>query len=164
MDEILDAAQAQLTKGGFAALSVAGIARELGVAQNSVYWYFGSKDEIFAAAFRRLLTRLVDKKPPAGANRIDTVLWVTDQMADLAPLRADLQDRAAHSQAASELVLQLDGWIGQLLLGPGRPDDIGQVFLAAVDGILALRRSRSDRRRLVKVAFDQLLGSSGLSP
>ena len=55
--EILEAAVRRLAEGGYDALSVAGIARELGIAQNAVYWYFPSKDDLFAA----MLTRWADE-------------------------------------------------------------------------------------------------------
>jgi len=52
MDEILALAQARLREGGYEALSVAALARELGLAQNAIYWYFPSKDHLFVATNR----------------------------------------------------------------------------------------------------------------
>ena len=37
--EITAAAERQLLDGGYGSLSLASIARELGLAQNSIYWY-----------------------------------------------------------------------------------------------------------------------------
>src|SRR5437016_9513957 len=102
VDEILGAAERRLLEGGYDVMSVAGVARDLGVAQNSIYWYFPSKDDLLVAVLRRILGDLAFKKPPKGRGLVTQVLWATDQMHDLAPLRADLHDRAQQSDVAAE--------------------------------------------------------------
>lgn len=52
LEEILAAAERRLVAGGYAHMSVAAIARELGLVQNSIYWYFPSKDHLFVAVLR----------------------------------------------------------------------------------------------------------------
>lgn len=119
VQEILDAARRRLLADGYEGMSVAAIARELEIAQNSVYWYFPSKDDLFAAAFREILARLASKKPPPGTAA--RVVWVTDQMAHFASLRAALRARAAHSAAVASLQSDLDEWVRTLLLGETGP-------------------------------------------
>src|SRR5258708_38730406 len=97
-------------------MSVAAIARELKIAQNSVYWYFPSKDDLFAAAFRRILERLVAARPPARRGRVARVVRATDQMAEFAPLRAALRRRAVHCAAAAGRQSDLDGVVRRLLV------------------------------------------------
>ena len=63
--EIVDVAARQLADGGLAALSVAAIGRELGLAHNAIRWYFPSRDDLVVAAVRRLLEQVVAEKPPA---------------------------------------------------------------------------------------------------
>jgi len=106
IQEILDAARRRLLAGGYEAMSVAAIARELKIAQNSIYWYFASKDDLFAAAFRAILLDLGSRSPPGGA--LERVIWATDQMARFAPLHAALRARALHSAAAAGLLSDLD--------------------------------------------------------
>jgi AcrR family transcriptional regulator len=167
IEEILDAAQRRLLAGGYDAMSVAAISRELKIAQNSVYWYFPSKDDLFAAAFRRILERLVAAKPPARRGRVARVVWVTDQMAEFAPLRAALRHRAAHCSAAAALHSDLDEWIRQLLLGGARSPRpatdatvAGEAFLATVEGALALDVPAPERQRLIAFAYERLVGSA----
>jgi AcrR family transcriptional regulator len=64
--EILAAAERRLRDGGYPALSIAAIARELGLAQNAIYWYFPSKDHLFVAALERMLRAIVARKPPSA--------------------------------------------------------------------------------------------------
>ncbi|MEA2447967.1 MAG: hypothetical protein QOK47_1604, partial [Actinomycetota bacterium] len=59
MTEILDATERQLRAGGYNAVSVAGIARELGLAHNAIYWYFPSKDHLMVAAFEHIVKKLL---------------------------------------------------------------------------------------------------------
>ena len=90
---ILDVAGQQLETGGYGALSVAAIARELGVAQNAVYWYFPSKDHLFVAALERMLRDIAARKPSRSRGTIDRVLWFTDQFSVLWGLRGAMADR-----------------------------------------------------------------------
>jgi AcrR family transcriptional regulator len=52
-DRLLDAAHARLADGGYAAMTVAEVARDAGVATGSVYRYFPSKADLATAVFRR---------------------------------------------------------------------------------------------------------------
>src|SRR3954467_12092852 len=78
--EILDAATARLREAGYDGLSVAALARELGIANNAVYWYFPSKDELVVAAVAQMLREILDRKPPTSAGLERQVLWFVDQL------------------------------------------------------------------------------------
>jgi AcrR family transcriptional regulator len=166
VQEILDAARRRLLTGGYEAMSVAAIARELKIAQNSIYWYFASKDDLFAAAFRAIVLELGSRRPPRAA--VDRVVWVTDQMAQFAALRAALRTRAAHSAAVARLQSDLDRWIQVLLLGEKEPARgaqdaglAGQAFLAVVEGALSMDLPAPERRELVTFAYRRLIGRAG---
>src|SRR6266567_4137127 len=91
--EVLDAAEKQLLEGGFEALSVAGVARQVGVAQNAVYWYFPSRDHLFVAALERILHRAVGaKKPPHDSDPSVMALWFVDRLGQFQPLLAAVHD------------------------------------------------------------------------
>src|ERR1041384_1429373 len=79
MNEILTAAEGRLREGGYQALSVAAIARELGLAQNAMYWYFPSKDELFVATMNRMLEQIAARKPAKKVGELERILWFTDQ-------------------------------------------------------------------------------------
>lgn len=53
---ILDAAKKQLR-------SMVGLARELGLAQAAINWYFPSKDDLFVATLGRMLEKTFSEKP-----------------------------------------------------------------------------------------------------
>src|SRR3954470_6178855 len=92
--EILDAAEARLRDGGYPALSVVGIARELGLAQNALYWYFPTKDHLFVAALERLIRGIAARKPPRRGSASTQVMWFVDRMAEIEHVRAGMYERA----------------------------------------------------------------------
>src|ERR1700736_5456330 len=83
VDELVAAAERRLRTGGYEALSVAAIARELGIAQNAIYWYFPSKDHLFVAALERMLRDIAARKPARAAGEVQRILWFTDQFQTL---------------------------------------------------------------------------------
>jgi AcrR family transcriptional regulator len=165
IEEILSAAERRLLAGGYEQMSVAAIARELAVVQNSIYWYFPSKDDLFVAVLRRLLGRLASKKPPQGRGLVAQVLWATDQMHELAPLRAVLRDRAARSPAATQFERELDALVRQLLIHGIEPylnksevDVAANTFLATVEGTFSLGLAKTDRHRAITFALERIIG------
>ncbi len=165
VQEILDAAQRRLLAGGYEAMSVAAIARELKIAQNSIYWYFATKDDLFAAAFRAIVLEVGSRKPPRGA--VDRVVWVTNQMAQFAGLRAALRARSAHSAAVARLQSDLNQWIQTMLFGeaePARGENAGLAglaFLAVVEGALSMDLPAAECRAVVTFAYQRLVGPAG---
>ena len=58
-EAILERCFTLFAEKGYAALSMRGIARDLGVSTGTLYYYFDSKEAIFEAMFRRMATRNV---------------------------------------------------------------------------------------------------------
>src|SRR4051795_12241357 len=98
VEEILAVAERRLREGGYEALSVAAIARELGLAQNAVYWYFPSRDDLLVAAVERMLRDVVARKPPRQRSTRAKVLWFVDQLAELEHVRSGVRERARASE------------------------------------------------------------------
>jgi AcrR family transcriptional regulator len=76
-EEILDAAAAEVTRRGFARTRVADVASALGVSTALVFYHFGTKEQLFAAALEhavnqdleRLDSTVAKAKGPADAVR-----------------------------------------------------------------------------------------------
>src|SRR6266540_2922052 len=115
VEEILAVAERRLREGGYEALSVAGIARELGVAQNAIYWYFPSKDHLFVAALELLLREIAARKPSRAVGEVERILWFTDQFEALSDLRGAMNERARSSQAVTDFVAELDALLSRML-------------------------------------------------
>lgn len=161
---ILGVAARQLREGGYPALSVAAIGRELGVAQNTIYWYFPSKDELFVAALNRMLERIHARKPSKKAGKVAQILWFTDQFEELSGLRAAMTDRARSSPVVAQFAEELDALLSRMLSGALAEDVPSEelslaveTFRATVEGTFVKGLSRRERRRLLTYALRRLI-------
>lgn len=165
--EVVDAAIRRLHEGGYEALSVAAIARELGVAQNAVYWYFPSKDHLFVAALEQMLRDVVARKPPRQRVLERKILWFVDQLDALSDVRAAMEDRARTSEVVAAFATELQATWRRMLTNvlSDRVDDdelpvVVETILATIQGTLASRRSAAERRRLIAFALGRLVPSA----
>jgi AcrR family transcriptional regulator len=163
-DEILGAAERRLHEGGYEALSVAAIARELGIAQNAIYWYFPSKDHLFVAALERMLRGIAARKPSRSKSTIERILWFTDQFEALSGLRAAMTERARSSPVVADFVVRLDELLSRMLANAFRghlPDNdlplAVESFRATVEGTYVKGLGTRDRRRVLTFALERLL-------
>jgi AcrR family transcriptional regulator len=166
VDELVAAAESRLRTGGYEALSVAAIARELGIAQNAVYWYFPSKDHLFVAALERMLRDIAARKPSRSRSRVERVLWFTDQFAPLWKLQGVMAERAQTSKVVAEFVENLDELLSRMLSNAFR-DHVPaaqlplavQAFRAAVEGTFVKGFDRRERRRVLSFTLERLIGT-----
>lgn len=161
-EEILRIAERQLRSGGFEALSVAAIARELGRAPNAVYWYFSSRDHLFVAALEAMLRDVVARRPRSSSTRA-RVAWYVDQFAELAPLLPAVRARAEKVPAAkgfdNALTRALDKMLVNALSERGAHDELAlkaEVLRAAIEGTYVQQLSAARRRRVVMHTLDCL--------
>jgi AcrR family transcriptional regulator len=166
VDELVAAAERRLRSGGYEALSVAAIARELSIAQNAIYWYFPSKDHLFVAALERMLRDIATRKPSRSKDRMERVLWFTDQFAPLWKLQGAMAERARTSKVAAEFVENLDELLSRMLSNALRdrvPDEqlpiAVQAFRAAVEGTFVKEVDQHERRRILSFILERLLGT-----
>jgi AcrR family transcriptional regulator len=165
VDEIVDAAVGRLREGGYDALSVVGLARELGVAQNAVYWYFPSKDHLFVAALERMLREIHARKPPPDRALETKVLFFVEQLEELTDVRAAMVERARTSPVVAEFADALDAMWRRMLTNvlrdkvPARElEPTVDTLLATLQGALLRRNTPGERKRIVRYALKKLVG------
>lgn len=163
MNEILTAAEGRLREGGYQALSVAAIARELGLAQNAIYWYFPSKDELFVATMNRMLEKIATRKPSKKVGELERILWFTDQFQALSGLRPAMNDRARSSPVVASFVEQLDALLSKMLsnvlreyIPAGELPLAVESFRATVDGTFVKGLDKRARRKLLTFTLQRL--------
>ena len=168
VDEILEVAERMLRTGGYSGLSVAAIAREIGTAQNSIYWYFPTKDHLLAAALERLVRNQLRDKPPHETDVTERVLWFVDRLAELYPLRAAMYERAAESEVVADLASRLDTTLAAMLTNALRNvvteaelEDAVASFIATVQGTYVQRMEPAERRRLLGFVLSRLGAPGG---
>jgi len=163
--EIVEAAERRLRQGGYEALSVAGIARELGLAQNAIYWYFPSKDHLFVAALEQMLREIAARKPADQVGEVERILWFTDEFQALSGLRAAMNERAHNSKVVADFVEELDALLARMLSNALR-DHVAaeelpvavETFRATVEGTFVKGLDERERRKVLTFALERLMG------
>jgi TetR/AcrR family transcriptional regulator, cholesterol catabolism regulator len=162
--EIVETAERRLREGGYEALSVAGIARELGLAQNAIYWYFPSKDHLFVAALERMLGEIAARKPSHEVDEVERILWFTDEFQTLSGLRAAMNERARGSEVVADFVAELDALLARMLSNVLR-DHVGEeelpvaveTFRATVEGTFVKGLDERERHEVLRFALERLI-------
>jgi len=162
--EILDLAESQLLDGGYSAMSVAAIARRLGIAANTIYWYFPSKDQLFVDVVERLMRRSVEAKPPHNAGLVKQALYFVDRLSELRPARVALHERAGQSQLVANFEALFRQGMRSMLTGglrerlpASRAEAAADAFRATVEGVLALDLPKRERDDVLTLVLERLL-------
>jgi len=168
-DEIVRAARRQLEEGGYRGLSIGRVAAELGIAENSIYWYFPTKDDLFVAAVRALVETIpLDKRRSADTIE-DVAVRAVSRLAELQPIRGALLERAAVSEPAAALDRELRERFADLaaaLLVEANPDGAGSnnlatsALMAIIEGLLRMDVTRSDRGEILRYALRRFAAES----
>lgn len=161
VEEIVAAAERQLRAGGYSKLSMAGVARELGLAQAAIYWYFPSKDHLFVAAMERIYHEVWAGKPPRHGTHARVITWFTDRLAELRPLILATHERARQSEVVAEFQSHCEVLLRQMLLtaveANGADAEVAaDAFLAVVEGLIVRDATPQERAKVIKVALDRL--------
>lgn len=108
--EILEAAIDEFTAHGFDATTVAAVAARAGMTAANVHYYFGGKDDLFAAtvvAFYDRLRQDLDRRPDPRDRLRRYVLLHREHH----PLRAAVQSVAARNEHLAAGLAERDGWL-----------------------------------------------------
>ncbi|HEX3510990.1 MAG TPA: TetR/AcrR family transcriptional regulator [Solirubrobacteraceae bacterium] len=174
-EEILDAAETLMLRAGYHATSMAAIAQRAGVANNAVYWYFASKDDLLAAILDRRLERATAEVPGLATGsleeRLRALLAQLDQVAILA---ACVHERAGHSEAVAATHRAFHATVERMLsdgfcdagLDPAEARCASGAVMAMIDGIHLHdgERDSDERDRVVLWAVDRMLEARTLTP
>jgi AcrR family transcriptional regulator len=153
-NEILDAAERLFLRDGFDHTTVAALARAAGVAGNTVYWYFESKDDLLAAIMNRRLDRTLVSLPTDRPLPVVAAAALTT-LDEFAPLTAAVHERAQHSPAVADahqrFHLLVDRTVQEAFERSGlAPDDARlatMAIVAMVEGIHLHDRNRNTAAR-----------------
>ncbi|MFI1212781.1 TetR/AcrR family transcriptional regulator [Streptomyces sp. NPDC020802] len=98
---------------GYDKTTMADISAAAGVARGNVYWYFDSKDHIFAAVINRMLSREIRilNEEQAGADPLSRLVRGLSDMRYSRPLHQAMHDRLPHSEAVREAHNAFLKWI-----------------------------------------------------
>jgi AcrR family transcriptional regulator len=102
--QILDAADGLFLRDGYEATAMAEVARRAGVANNAVYWYFPSKDDLLAAVLQRRQEQALERPLVDESRATDEQLRaLLAELDRVAKLTATVHERAQHSAAVAQM-------------------------------------------------------------
>ena len=163
IDDIVRVAARALREGGYEALSLSGVAQELGLARGAIYWYFASKDDLLVAAAKRIFDEALSSPPSLGqyAKRIE---WAMEQLAMLGQVTSALRDRSHHSEAVASFETAFHRRLCDGLRNVLRPnvpaarlDDVADSVVVFVQGLLSMGLAPAVRRDRLKFLLRQLV-------
>ncbi|WP_319131136.1 TetR/AcrR family transcriptional regulator [Streptomyces europaeiscabiei] len=138
--DLLAAATELFLAKGYEKATMADISAAAGVARGNVYWYFNSKDDIFAAVTDRMLSREIRtlNAEQAGAAPLSRLVRGLPDMRLYRTVHQAMHDRLQHSEtvgAAHSTVLDwIVGLVDEVMAERGLDDapDIGAALLRDV--------------------------------
>lgn len=123
--EILDAALRLFAERGFASVTNAEIAKEVGITAAAIYYYFPSKEELFRAAVREHVGRFIPRVADVTQEGISLAHWSEERFRSL--YRSAV---AFLSEEKTQMLLRI-----VLAEGPRRPE-IRQIWADQITAIL----------------------------
>lgn len=102
--ELLSAARRLFIEDGYEATSMAALAKSVGVAGNTIYWYFTDKDDVLLTVLNAVLSDVMaDYQKIATAPLEDQLVWVVRQLRQVNRLVNTVHSRVAQAPA-------IDAW------------------------------------------------------
>ncbi len=102
-DEIIAAASSLFLTEGYDGASMGRIAAAAGLTPNTLYWYFGDKDELFVAVADLYLDRLIQHHAAVAEQPLaEQFVWLVDNLRPVRHLVATVHARVARSPRIAE--------------------------------------------------------------
>jgi len=102
-DEIIAAASSLYLNEGYAGGSMGKITAAAGLTPNTLYWYFGDKDELFVAVADLYLDLLLRQHATVAEQPLgEQFVWLVDNLRPVRHLVATMHARVARSSSIAE--------------------------------------------------------------
>lgn len=101
--EIVTAARQLFIDAGYDATSMSRLAKEAGVAPNTIYWYFGDKDDVLIGVLDAVMADVWPQYQEVAGDPIAArLLWVVGKLTEMSRLVTTVHARVEHSPAVAE--------------------------------------------------------------
>jgi len=101
--EIVEAARRLFIDAGYDASPMSRLAKEAGVAPNTIYWYFGDKDDVLLAVLTAVMADVWPQYQDVASEPLaDRLFWVVRQLISMSRLVTTVHARVEHSPAIAE--------------------------------------------------------------
>ncbi|MEZ0352441.1 TetR/AcrR family transcriptional regulator [Mycobacterium sp. pR1184] len=170
--EIVAAARRLFVDAGYDATPMSRLAKEAGVAPNTIYWYFRDKDEVLIAVLTSVMADVWTQfQEIAGQPIAARMLWVVDQLTQMSRLVTTVHARLEHSAAIAEWHQNFHAITGALfqfeLQNAGIPaptvDAEVMIGIFTVEGLLMHEQDASQQRAIIDALASRWTNLPGTS-
>lgn len=158
-EELNKAAERLFLEQGYEATSMSRIARELGVAPNTLYWYYASKDELLVGVLNRLLSESLEQLPRMMLAPLkEQMAWALQEFEQSRALINTVHARLEQSQVIRDWHEQFHRFIEAAVIHTlktngttdHRANMLATVATFLVEGLLAHPHSKSQRNDILE--------------
>jgi len=157
--ELEETAARLFMEDGFEATSMNRISRALGVAPNTLYWYYASKDELLVGVLNRLLSDTLKQIPSVTGKSIEEQMgWVLQQFEQSRALMTTVHSRLNQSLVIHDWHDQFHSFLETLVVRSlkahgvcdQRADTLATVAIFLIEGLLAHPHSEKQRSDILE--------------
>ena len=154
--EIVAAARRLFIDAGYDATPMSRLAKEAGVAPNTIYWYFGDKDDVLIAVLESVMADVWPQYQDIASHPIaERLLWVVGQLTEMSRLVTTVHARVEHSAAIAEWHQNFHAITGSLLqfelqnAGVTAPEAEVMIGIFTVEGLLMHHHDEAQQRAII---------------
>ena len=174
--QILAAAAELFSRGGYKGVTVDAIAQRAGISKGNLYWYFGSKREIFQLLFDDIFERFVslmqkiiesDEPPREKMRALTKTLFEIaeanpEAMYLMLQIAAQPELREMVSSEYSQLIRRYIDFVTPLFtaMGEQKAEDTAVAYVAIINalmGLVIIRPDIYDREKLMAVLEERFI-------
>ncbi|HEY2501137.1 MAG TPA: helix-turn-helix domain-containing protein [Mycobacterium sp.] len=163
-DEIVAAARRLYIEAGYDATTMSRLAKEAGVAPNTIYWYFGDKDDVLLAVLSAVTADIWPRYQAVADQPVAIrLLWVVRQLQEMGHLVTTVHARVADSTAIAEWHDNFHVITGALFrheleaLGvpPATAEAEVMIGIFTIEGLLMHTRNEQQQRDICEALADR---------
>ncbi|ABK69862.1 TetR/AcrR family transcriptional regulator [Mycolicibacterium smegmatis] len=154
--EIVAAARRLFIDAGYDATPMSRLAKEAGVAPNTIYWYFPDKDEVLIAVLEAVMADVWPQYEEIASQPIAArLLWIVGKLTEMSRLVTTVHARVEHSAAVAEWHQNFHTITGSLLqfelqaAGVPAPDAEVMIGVFTVEGLLMHDHDEAQQRAII---------------
>ncbi|KAA0928524.1 helix-turn-helix transcriptional regulator [Rhodococcus sp. ANT_H53B] len=167
------AAREMFVSDGFDRTSISRLAKAAGVTANTLYWYFGDKDDILVAVLTAIAAEdATDYLQIVDLPLVDRLFWLVERLRRVGPLVSTVHDRVTESEAIDQWHNGFHAFAESLFAAdiaaaglPGKAADaMLRIGTFVVEGLLTHAASPEVSRAVIEQLVDTIAPSSGSNP
>ncbi|AJW40262.1 Transcriptional regulator, TetR [Rhodococcus sp. B7740] len=172
-EDIVVAAREMFVSDGFDRTSISRLAKAAGVTANTLYWYFGDKDDILVAVLTAIAAEdATDYLQIVDLPLADRLYWLVERLRRVGPLVSTVHDRVTESEAIDQWHNGFHAFAESLFaadiaaagLSGEAADAMLRIGTFVVEGLLTHAASPEVSRAVIEQLVDTIAPSSGSNP